>query len=310
LPVDSFLLFLAVGLLASILASNPSAANSSIIQKELDERDIPLSEYQRLMIDQGLYLISVKENLEADLGDKISEINELVMMEYQRIFEEESEENRLSMCEDLLDMRTDVTGAFFKLHWLIDQNRFWEAEALGAGLVSMLNPLLPEYQDYSEYLELLPMIEQLRVSENGQLTITDQNELIELLDPSKPNTYGLVLEMLTTYSGFEHHEVLEYSSYVGQLRSSKKSNIPNNTGIRLFPNPAHDFVTIVYDQVTLSSHASFELVDAQGVIVMSHMLLQDKREHIIPLQRLASGHYTARIKDQDKINFNQILIVE
>ncbi len=56
---------LPASLLTLILNSNPHAAKSGRVQKELDERMQPLEEYQRAMIDEGLDLVSFKEELEA-----------------------------------------------------------------------------------------------------------------------------------------------------------------------------------------------------------------------------------------------------
>ncbi|MDZ4751247.1 MAG: hypothetical protein SGI87_06500 [Flavobacteriales bacterium] len=64
---------LPAALLTSILSSNPTAAKSEWVQKELDRRALPLNEWQRTQIEVGLEIVSYKESLEEQITEKLTE---------------------------------------------------------------------------------------------------------------------------------------------------------------------------------------------------------------------------------------------
>jgi hypothetical protein len=300
-------------LLTAILASNPSAAKSAIIQKDLDEREYPLNSYQRQMINQGIDIISSKEAMEANLGNQLAEAQHYMIAEFERITEELAEEQKAEAFENVLNMRTDNVAQFFKIHALIAQGRYSDAEALCQSLLAAINPKLPEYADYTDFLALLPLHQVMSASVDSTLSIDQKNDLIAQLQEWKPATYGLAMDILTQWGDYEHQEPLDYPQEAPQLRSLNVSNAQSEvspTWITIYPNPATDYVSIRLNKAPLTANATFTLINTQGSLVTQGELGNPNMEYVVTLNKLAKGVYTLTIFDTGQIMHTQSIIIK
>jgi hypothetical protein len=300
-------------LLTAILASNPSAAKSAVIQKDLDERQYLLSAYQRELINQGLGVISTKEAMEAALGDISVEAQHYMLAEYLRIADEEPEEQQAAAFESLINSRTDLASQFFKVHALLAQGRYAETEALCNALLAQINPKLPEHADYTDFLALLPLHQSLSSDTEAILSSEQKNDLIAQLKDWKPATYGLALDILTQWSDFEHQEPLDYPQEAPQPRSLTITNESKEVvpiWIAVYPNPASDYLSIRLDKAPLTSGAMYTLIDAQGALVAQGQLGNPTMEYVVTLDKLATGLYTITVYDIGQVMHAQSVIIE
>ncbi len=83
----------------------------------------------------------------------------------------------------------------------------------------------------------------------------------------------------------------------GTILTTGMNELPENVGMALFPNPAHDRLTVTLDGP--SDHVTLEIVDAQGRTVITR-LLRD-RSVILDVKQLATGAYTLRAVEENRI---------
>jgi Secretion system C-terminal sorting domain len=300
-------------LLTAILASNPSAAKNSVIQKELDQRQYPLTSYQRQLIDLGINVISTKESMEVSMGDLASAAQFYMIEEYERIAEEVAEEEQTATFEALLNVRTDEAAQFFKVHALLAQGKYTEAEVLCNSLLAVMNIKSPEYTDYNEFLSLLPLHQQLSSTPEAVLTEQQKADMIELLQEWKPKTYALAMDILTQWSDYQHEEPLDYPEYAPQPRSMNVASEGTNDApawLTIYPNPASDYVSIRLDNAPLTTNAVYHITDVQGKLVAQGKLGNPTNEYIVNLSKLAKGFYSLTISDMGQKMHTQKVIVE
>jgi Secretion system C-terminal sorting domain len=242
-----------------------------------------------------------------------AEAQQYMLAEYERIAEEVPEEQQAQAFENLLNMRTDLAAQFFKIHALIAQGNYSEAQTLGNSLLVSINPKFPEYADYMDFLALLPLHKSLNESEDVTLNAEQKSALIAQLQEWKPATYGLALDILTQWSDFEHQEPLDYPESAPQprsmnLASSSEYAIP--AWITIYPNPASEFVSIRLFKAPLTSNASYKLTNSQGAIINQGKLDNPTMEYVVTLDQLAAGLYTLTVFDRGHVMHAQSIIVE
>jgi hypothetical protein len=285
-------------LLTAILASNPSAAKDPAIQNQLNNRILPLTTYQRNMIDQGLYIMSLKESMEAEMGDIMAEYNKLLVEECNRVCEEESIVDKEAELEALMSLATDISSAWIKTMWYADAGKFNEAQILGQSLVALVGDKDERKADWQKYLELLNLAESLAALENPALTAAEQQILQEALLPALPYSHGLALNLLTRYSEFMDYEALDYGAEPEERSFSFPSNTTANAEwLSVYPNPTADYVSLKLMNAPLSKNSTYSLVDVLGNIIIQGNITNNNFEKIVDLSTLATGSYNLQIMD-------------
>lgn len=283
-------------LLAGILASNPISAKSTTIQKAIDEMPIPLSEYQRTMINQGMYVVGLRESMDASLGELVTRLNTATQKEYRRILDEEDPLTQSSLLDDLTLLRSDQEAAYFRINWLINQKRFTEARSLIASISATQPELMAEKADYEAYENMLELYEELILTPRP-ITIAEKSTLEALIDPRKPNTTRLALDILTTQGLSNYHEPLVYADQMGLTRTISIQN--PNVEVELyaiFPNPADNFIQVKASDQRSLYRCEIEICDIAGRSVYHGSGFENSiQEILIDLSGFQSGNYILSI---------------
>jgi tetratricopeptide (TPR) repeat protein len=279
-------------LLAGILASNPIAAKSTTIQKSLDNMAIPLSEYQRTMINQGIYVVGLRESMDATLGDLVTKLNTATLKEYKRIQDEENPSTHAILIDDLTLLRSDQEAAYFRINWLINQKRFSEAKSLIAAVSSVQPDLKAEKLDYEAVEDLLTLFEELQLSPRP-ITSAEESALESQIDPRKPNCTRLALYILCNQGLINYKEPLVYSDQFGVARSFVESQNNTDTDIyTVFPNPAKNFVQLSTNEKRSLMNCRIEIADISGRKVHQSAEFKDSiQETFIDISGLEVGNY-------------------
>jgi tetratricopeptide (TPR) repeat protein len=283
-------------LLAGILASNPIAARSTTIQKSLDNLAMPLSEYQRTMINQGMYVVGLRESMDASLGELVTRLNTATLKEYRRILDEEDPLTQTSLLDDLTLLRSDQEAAYFRITWLINQKRFTEARSLIASISATQPELMAEKADYEAYENVLELYEEL-IFTPRPITIAEKSNLEAFIDPRKPNTTRLALDILSNQGLSSYHEPLVYADQMGLTRTISIHN--PNVQVELysiFPNPADNFIQVKASDQRSLYRCEIEISDIAGRSVYYASGFESSiQETLIDLSGILSGNYILSI---------------
>ena len=106
-----------------------------------------------------------------------------------------------------------------------------------------------------------------------------------------------ISDAIGLYAGGEFTQnVNDTVPYVAQtILSSGLHPRLENVGMSLFPNPAHDLLTVTFDEP--SDHVTLEVVDAQGRILLTRILRGRMVE--LDVKQLPSGSYTLRAEGKE-----------
>jgi hypothetical protein len=83
----------------------------------------------------------------------------------------------------------------------------------------------------------------------------------------------------------------------------------NDADFKVYPNPAKDYVIIVYTGEKSNKFSSMEIMDAMGRIILKRKFEEASGFQIIPLSGLAPGAYTIRIFKDSGTNSESKLII-
>ncbi len=299
-------------LLTAILASNPSAAKDPLVQQSLDDRTLPLTTYQRNMIDQGLFLTSTKEQAEGSMADVLQDIQSMIAYEFNYIANDASIVDKTSAWDQLFSMANDPTSKWIFVLWLADQGRYADAIAIGQPLVNSLSERDALKKDWYTYLTLVPLKQALEATENMQLTASEQTDLELLLDISMPTTYGLAVQLLKAYSNYQYHEPTDYTQtatlHSMQMQNEAMDELPS--WVSIYPNPVNDIFSIRLNKAPITANAFYVITDLTGSEIIRRKLFNNNFEYIVDLSKLATGMYFVRIDDNGQTIANSKIVKE
>lgn len=231
-------------LLTIILQSNPHAAKSGKVQKELDERSMPLEEYQRAMVDEGLELVSYKEELEAYRSYLDNRYLFILNQIIYDILSDDTEDDKITAIESAIQGYETVDHYYLLVDLLVDAEKISDAEAKlnQIGIVFNLDPRRnAEYMDYMNVYSII-----FDKVESGSQTLTtsefDQLETIALKNSTM--AAGLALATLKEYADYFFIEPLIEPDYQGKSNKARnhRAKVPMLSDIKVYPNPASDIV--------------------------------------------------------------------
>jgi hypothetical protein len=253
------------------------------------------------MINQGIYVVGLRESMDAELGELVTKLNTAALREYRRILQDELKEYHLDLLNDLTLIRSDQEAAYFRIHWLVNQHRFEEAKALSASISAVLPALKSEKVDYDRFEYLLDMFEDFAYNPRT-LSATEQNNLESWVDPSRPSTTRLVIDLLAQHGLFMYNEPMVYPDQHGLTRNSISPKTTTADLYTIFPNPANDFIQVrTTNQRSLQDHKLL-ITEITGRIVFNGNPISDSSgETLIDLSSLPSGTYNLNIFLHDQI---------
>lgn len=293
---------LPVVLLTAILAAKPSAAKDPVIQDELDKRTNLLTNYQRELINQGLYVLSSKENMESAMANVMSDFCHLLAYEYQRIASDETVADKASAWEGLMSIASDPYGLWMRTNWLAAQNRYAEAHSLGTQALGGLRPMSDCKPDWTNYLSLLQTLAGYATNPEFALNEAQQQSLLNMIDESQPSTKGLIFQTINQYGNAEIEFATSYPIDENGLRSMSFSvDETTPAWLSIYPNPVGEYFSIRLADAPTSTKASYVVTDILGRKVITGSFSSNNQEVIIDSSKLQGGTYVLSIFDGEHL---------
>ncbi len=291
---------LPAALLTLILESNPQAAKSKEVEKKLDDRLMPLEEYQRYMIEQGKYLLSDKEILEARIAYHESEqhaaLDEIIIdiMMDSTIVEKRTEIEAEVSGRESLDIR------YLRIDLAIEEGDMTAAQALLDAIPNDL-PLRglkePEYLDFvSSYEMLIYLLD----TESTTLTQSQEDELYLIAVKRATRASGMAQIMLMEYGDYLFDEVLVDPESTAKSRRNwnpRKPKFSIDPSLNIYPNPASDHIVIEFRN--WGEQVSLQLNDAVGKNIRDEFINSSNTAYILDFTSLSEGTYSLLLRSMD-----------
>ena len=293
-------------LLKQILTSNPQAAKSKEIKDKLDNRLLPLPEYMKEEIMEGLTWVSQKEILESEM----SELRE----EYRRI--ERLESATILGDELVIDKKTAllvmIDNSAFPETNLEKATRLWSWSELSEAIEyidDVLSSMLFESQEYRQLADLKSLLELENDLQSGILTLEDAESDLAAAAENHDFYFQPYADMLIEkYSQSYVYEDVNYPQVHMSLRASFSSDDEVKVELlKLYPNPATNVLVVEKGSLPLTGAATYEVLDVTGRIVIQVMVAPDFQQ-VLDVSELAHGSYYLLLKDNGELLSKQTFI--
>jgi hypothetical protein len=173
-----------------------------------------------------------------------------------------------------------------------------------------------EYNNWNSYFDIAKSLRQKEVPFDG-LTQSQKDVLGGIIE-STPNTESAsaaLALLLFNNPDYDYVEPVKEFRIENQRKARPQHSAiiePVETKlIKLYPNPAHDYITLEYNNVGQYSSLSYSLNDQSGKMLLNQELNTQERETLIDLSMLKAGVYTLVVYgDNNIIETHKITVVK
>jgi hypothetical protein len=291
--------------ITEILTANPQAGKSDTIMQILENRTVPLTEDQLADIQDGLFIVGAKESLETKLAGYKSDYNaalRMILIHYKN--------------DSLNPLANDSV-----IWYLNAENQLWAKytlafEYLGKGDIvngeSILNNIPNLYSlntaeliEHQQYLSFFNLVTQL-LQQGKSISEVDSAQtqtLTGLLNNSNGLIAGYARNILAAKGLVVYQE--PYILPEGEVKSSKIRHKSNNvkfdmTKLKIYPNPARDYIIIEYTLNTETDNGVIRIYDVNGKALQQIPLENTNDYLVVPVTNLPAGGYLCSIIQNDK----------
>jgi Secretion system C-terminal sorting domain len=129
----------------------------------------------------------------------------------------------------------------------------------------------------------------------------EKSELQAMIDPQKPNTTRLALDILSSQGLDDYHEPMVYADQAGLNRALIYHDNGKDEISNVYPNPANDFIQLRANENRSLRNCNVEITDITGRIVQERISINDSiEETFIDISGLELGNYLLTIYSGDK----------
>ena len=280
-------------LLTLILESNPHAAKSGTIQEKLDQRSIPLEEYMRDMIDQGLYVISTKEELESRLSHYENEQHSEMNVAIMDVLTDSSLVDKMTEVDQLLANtgRETLDLRYLRIELHLEEGQLTTAQALLDDIATDFYLNERKGQEYLDFQYCYSLLIAKAGNGEGSLSGTEESELLTIAFKRNSRARALAEVILAGYTEYLIEEVLMQPGTVAKSQQGRrragKPIAKEFNGIELFPNPASDYLVV---RNSFTGH-DFSIVTSDGKVLSKGVLASERRITVIDTSQLPTGSY-------------------
>jgi hypothetical protein len=284
-------------MIRDVLVANPQSAKTNEVLTALDERFVPMPDYMMAEIMQGCQQSGAKEILESKLGywqkyysrakNKLIRnflTDTLIIAPYDSLIE---------LYQNESDLNSKYRLAF---------SYFYNKQVSHA--INTINNIPVEFeldnfqtaihQDYEDYFDILQLMNNNGWNAN-QLDSTSVNTLLNIMDNDHPLISAYARGMLVKGGHINYTEQLllpasyksspVYNIYPSQIKK------PETDYLKLFPNPAGNYVILEYDLREIFVNCKVIISDMNGKMVDSFMLKYKQNQIVLNLKNKPNGIY-------------------
>lgn len=284
-------------MLRDIMVANPHSAKSESILQKLDSRMEPMPENLKDQVLEGIFLLSAKELMEArrDINQREYDYG------FNRLFSANLTDT-LSVPLDTLIGLLMTDGSFnsmVKQAWL----RYESGDTLSA--INLLHSISScDTISGKEAVEASEQLAFMQWLNNHQTIDTLCIESLEtFMQSSSLNVSSAARSLLVANNLLTYQEPY----LLPDLTKSSRVKLPvqnsNKSGglLKIFPNPAKDFITIEYHLSDKSYSGEFFIVDASGRLLYTKQASRLKDQFVVDVRQYKAGNYLVQLRSDNKI---------
>jgi hypothetical protein len=294
-------------MLRDIMVANPHSAKSEPLMQELDMRLDPMPEYMRDEILEGVFLLSDKELLEARRNMNQS----LYQYGFNRLLSACLSDSTTMHVDSLITLLS-ADGSFnslLKQAWILLET----GDTTGAlnqisNIRSQLELTSEEYnelnqqQSYLQWIIANPIVDEIATE-----------TLVNFMQSSSSSVSSAARSVLVANNMMVYDEPYLKPDLTKsiEIRTPKKiSAIPSEFFLKVYPNPAKEFLTIEYNSCNENTDVAVELFDESGRKVYSQKLIRQFDAIILDTRNFKSGNYIVKLEvDNKTVKSSKVVIV-
>lgn len=291
-----------------VLVANPQSAKSSEILSTLDERFEPMPDYMMAQIMEGEEYLGAKELLEAKI-QSWEQVRAKAKAELMRKFLLDTNiispnDSVIGFLQNESDLRSKYDLAF----------TFWN-KLDTSNLIATLDNVPLEYelddlqityhQQYTLFFEILKQMQDSGWCDTDldSLSVQQFFDIMRFGDSKLSASARGLLVKGGFYNYVEKVALPEYIQASQYYQRSKELPAQKNSKeyLKLFPNPAGDYIIAYIDISEFKQMGHITLFDLNGMLVMNHTVAPERNQLVIDLKGLPNGFYIFQLAIEETI---------
>ncbi|HPE58653.1 MAG TPA: T9SS type A sorting domain-containing protein, partial [Bacteroidales bacterium] len=279
------------------LIANPHSAKSETLLQELDMRLDPMPEFMRDEIMEGVFVLSARELMEAK--------RDLEMQFYNYGF------NRLlsTALTDTVPVPVDTLLALLAADgsarslmqqaWIMLENGdTLSAANRMASIPTEVSFSETEAKEHTEQQAFMQWLIQHPVISEEQF-----EDLGNFVESPSIQVSGSALSLMVAHQLLDYQEpylVPDLTKSTEVKKTKAKPAADKSNLIKVYPNPANEFITVEYNADSAENHLMISVIDEKGRLVYNTNLLRRIDQIIIDTRTFNSGNYFIRLVSGNK----------
>jgi len=274
-------------MLRDIMVANPHSAKSEDLMQDMDMRLVPMPEYMKDEILEGMFVLSSRELMEAKRDMDITLYN----YGFNRLLSISLTDTTPVSADTLMALLAadGSSQSFLKQAWLLlEDGDTTSALNKVETIPTLITLTTTELAELSEQQALIQWL-----AANPVIDSTSLEALSDLSESSSSSVSASVRSMMIANNLMEYNEPYLIPDLTKSIEARKPSLPDNNASetIKVYPNPGKDFVTLEYSLGDNYTSGLFEIIDQTGKIVKRGNLGRKTDQIVLDTRDLTRGYY-------------------
>ena len=291
-------------LMTLILQANPHSVKKGSLKTKIEAKMVPLSDYQKYLINQGLDVVSEKEIMEAE----IASFHSLEAKYNQALFDIYAEQQNTQALEELVAGSSDFSMNINHVMYYLAKGDLTEATAKWELISGSFD--LDGYQE-AEYYRLSELFDSFDLTGlNSELA---SNEIIAL--PANIDRFDLSASysrtLLDVAGHLSYEEAILYPSETEMRVASELAESDfERIAFNIYPNPTKDYVFVTTEDLFFMKNAHIEITDVSGRVLYQKPLALGNNQKMIDIKEYPSGAYFLLVIADQGLKHSEIISIQ
>lgn len=301
-------------LIRDILVENPQSAKSEKIMSAINQRTNLLPEYMIDEIRQGVFTVSQKEYLEAELSyhhqQRILDRNELIQTYFA-----DTASSALDSIENIYINENDKYIKYdLAFHYLNEKDTLNAMDAISS--IPAIFPLTQSQQSaHQNYEDFFTMLLDSKCLSAGEF-VPDSLELLILHEIDEENSIQVsawARNILQVWDSLTYQEpiiILDTSLKSAIIRHSENDfESGNECFLKIYPNPSNNFFIVEYKVPDFASGAKISINDLKGTTIKEISLTSSQNQLVLSTETFINGTYICKLVVDSEVKASTKFII-
>ena len=300
------LLLIACCFYAASLIANPHSAKSETLLQELELRLDPMPGYMKDEILEGIFVLSAKELMEAKRDIEMQFYN----YGFNRLLSAALTDTMPVPVDTLLALLAADGSArsLMQQAWVMLEN----GDTLSAAnrIASVPNEVSFSETEAKEHTEQQAFMQWL--IQHPEISEEQFEDLSNFVESPSTSVSATALSLMIAHQLIDYQEpylVPDLTKSVEVKKPKAKPAVDKTTLLKVYPNPANEFITIEYIADSAENQLMIEVIDEKGRLVYNTNLTRKIDQIIIDTRTFKSGNYFIRLVSGNKSIGNTSVII-